>query len=97
MSAGAAFPAGVPVAGGGGSGAASGEARAIALAEVVKLKGWLAAQAGKAGAPEAAAHWAAAVAEIEEFQRDPAKFAPERELLTPPGQPIGSGDSDEDW
>jgi hypothetical protein len=97
MSAGAAFPAGVSVAGGGGNGAASGEARAIALAEVVKLKGWLAAQAGKAAPPDGAAHWAAALAEIEEFQKDPAKFVPARELETPPGQPIGGDDSDEDW
>jgi hypothetical protein len=64
---------------------------------VVKLKGWLAAQAGKAAPPDGAAHWAAALAEIEEFQKDPAKFVPARELETPPGQPIGGDDSDEDW
>jgi len=91
MSAGAAFPAGVSVAGGGGSGAASGEARAIALAEAVGLESWLKTQAGSS---EVAAHFAAGIAEIEEFRKDPAKFAPAPELATPPGQPIGDG---EEW
>jgi hypothetical protein len=94
MSAGAAFPAGVSVAGGRGSGAASGEARAIALAEAVKLEDWL---KGQTGTSEAKAHWAAGIAEIERFRRDPAKFAPAPELETPPGQPIGSDEADESW
>jgi hypothetical protein len=92
MSAGAAFPAGVSVAGGGGSGGASGEARAIALAEAARLESWLKAQGG---ASEVAAHWAAGIAEIEEFRKAPAKFAPAPELATPPGQPIGDEDGDE--
>ena len=68
MSAGAAFPAGVSVPGGGGSGAASGQARAIALAEAVKLEDWLKTQGGSS---EAKAHWAAGIAEIERFRKDP--------------------------
>jgi hypothetical protein len=94
MSAGAAFPAGVSVAGGGGRGAASGEARAIALAAAVGLESWLKTQAGSS---EAAAHFAAGIAEIEEFRRDPAKFAPAPELATPPGQPIGSDEDGDGW
>jgi Met-zincin/Domain of unknown function (DUF5117) len=92
MSAGAAFPAGVSVAGGRGSGVASGQARAIALAEAVKLEDWL---KGQTGTSEEKAHWMAGIAEIEQFRRDPARFAPVPELETPPGQPIGS-DGD-DW
>jgi hypothetical protein len=94
MSAGAAFPAGASVPGGRGSGAASGEARAIALAEAVGLEGWLKTQNGSS---EAMAHWAAGIAKIEEFKRDPAKFAPAPELATPPGQPIGSYADGDEW
>jgi hypothetical protein len=94
MAAGAAFPAGVSVAGGGGSGAASGEARAIALAEAVALESWLKTQTGTS---EVAAHFAAAIAEIEQFRKDPAKFAPAPELDTPPGQPIGSDEDGGGW
>jgi hypothetical protein len=94
MSAGAAFPAGTSVAGGGGSGAASGQARALALAEAVKLEDWLKAQGGSS---EAKAHWAAGIAEIEQFRKDPAKFAPAPELATPPGQPIGSDEDGDGW
>ncbi|MGD0737243.1 MAG: zinc-dependent metalloprotease [Terracidiphilus sp.] len=94
MSSGAAFPGGVSVPGGGGSGAASGQARAIALAEVVKLEDWLKKQGGS---EEAAAHFAAGVARIEQFRKDPAKFAPAPELETPPGQPIGSDEDEDEW
>jgi hypothetical protein len=94
MSAGAAFPAGMSLAGGGGGSVASGEARAIALAEAVALEDWLKAQTGS---PDAKAHFAAGIAEIEQFRKDPAKFAPARELETPPGQPIGSDDDGGEW
>jgi hypothetical protein len=43
------------------------------------------------------AHWSAAVAEIERYKSDPAKFAPAHEIATPPGQPIGSLEEDESW
>jgi Met-zincin/Domain of unknown function (DUF5117) len=72
---------------------ASGEARAIARAKAVELKGWLGTQAP---APDSdwTAHRAAGEAEIERFLRDPEKFAPAPELPTPPGQPIGDDSVD---
>jgi hypothetical protein len=76
---------------------ASSEARAIALQEAVKLEDWLKAQTSDAAKPEASAHWKAAIDEIEQFRREPAKFTPAPELPTPPGQPIGSDDIGETW
>ncbi len=72
---------------------ASGEARAIARAEAVELKGWLESQAA---IPDSGlmAHRSAAIAEIGRFLRDPEKFAPAPELPTPPGQPIGEDAAD---
>jgi hypothetical protein len=74
---------------------ASGQARAIALAEAVRLEDWL-QQAQKDASGEVAAHWAAGIAEIEQFRKEPAKFAAAPELVAPPGQPIGS-EEDGDW
>ncbi len=71
---------------------ASAQARAVALAEATKLKEWLGAQ--KSSDAAVTAHWAAAKAEIEEFERAPDKFAASPALATPPGQPIGSADGD---
>jgi hypothetical protein len=71
------------------TGAASPQARAIALAEIDKLDGWLKSNVPPGDSPEYKAHRAAALAEIERFRRDPGKFAPAPELPTPPGQPIG--------
>ncbi len=76
---------------------ASGEARAVALAAAVHLDVWLHAQAPQDGDPEVAAHRAAAIAEIERFRKDPAKFSPPPELAAPPGQPIGNDEDDESW
>jgi hypothetical protein len=88
QSSGAAFPAGVTI-DAGRSGAASAEARAVALAEVGKLENWLTPATFPDDTPEFAAHRSAAIAEIEQFRKDPARFAPAPELPTPPGQPIG--------
>jgi hypothetical protein len=68
---------------------ASGEARAIARAEAVKMQDWLGNQGTQSTDPDLVAHIAAGRAEIERFLRDPEKFAPAPELPTPPGQPIG--------
>lgn len=76
---------------------ASDEARALALAAAAHLEVWLRAQVPQDGGSEVAAHRAAAIAEIERFQKDPAKFAPAPELPAPPGQPIGSDETDESW
>ncbi|HVC46427.1 MAG TPA: zinc-dependent metalloprotease [Terracidiphilus sp.] len=90
---GAALPAGMSVPGG-RSGAASGEACAVALAEVNKLEDWLKNVKPADDTAEFAAHREAALAEIELFRKDPAKFAPAPALPTPPGQPIGSMEND---
>jgi hypothetical protein len=87
-SSGAAFPAGFTI-DEGRSGTASPEARAQALAEVEKLEKWLKDNTFSDDRPEEAAHCGAAIATIELFRSDPAKFAPATELPTPPGQPIG--------
>ncbi len=96
QSPGAAFPAGVTI-DVERSGAASPAARALALAEVVKLEDWLKAQSSHAPGPEVAAHWAAGIDEIERFRKDPSKFAAPPELPTPPGQPIGDDEEVSTW
>jgi hypothetical protein len=69
---------------------ASPQAAAQARAEAVKLKGWLKAQAGAAGASsEEKAHDAAAAQKIASFEEDPGKFKAAPALEAPPGQPIG--------
>jgi len=88
QSSGAALPAGVTL-NVARSGAASGEARAQALAEVEKLEKWLKGTAIDGDSPEFSAHRAAAIAEIEQFRKDPGKFAPPAAIPVPPGQPIG--------
>ncbi|MGB6973681.1 MAG: zinc-dependent metalloprotease [Terracidiphilus sp.] len=93
ISLGAALPAGMSVPGG-RSGAASGEACAIALAEVGKLEDWLKSTVPPGDTDGYKAHREAAVAAIEQFRKNPARFAPAPALATPPGQPIGSAESD---
>jgi hypothetical protein len=65
---------------------ASPEAAAAARAKAVELRAWLASASGE---PGQAAHRAAAVARIDAFAKDPAKFAPATPPAAPPGQPIG--------
>ncbi len=91
VSPGAALPAGMQENVARGN-AASAEARAVALAELDKLEEWMKQTAFRGGSDEYAANLRAAVAEIEQFKRDPSKFAPARSIPTPPGQPIGEGD-----
>jgi hypothetical protein len=93
QAAGAAFPAGIRIGGSGASGAASPEARALAMAEIDKLDRWL-KDSESGSSAEGAAHRSAAIAEIDRFRQDPSKFALPLELPTPPGQPIGE-DGDE--
>ena len=92
---GAALPAGMSVASGGGE-TASPQACAEALAAASRLEEWLKSQAKSQVSPEVQAHWAAAIATIERFRADPGKFAAAPALATPPGQPIGS-DNDSDY
>jgi hypothetical protein len=77
---------------------ASSEARAEAREGISRLAKWLGEQR-KSGAASGQAHWAAALAEIEQFQREPEKFALPAAPPTPPGQPIGAGNefADEDY
>jgi hypothetical protein len=88
QSPGAALPAGVSL-NVAPSGAASGQARALALAEIDKLEKWLKTSPSAPESPESAAHRAAAIAEIEQFRKAPSAFAPPPGLPVPPGQPIG--------
>jgi hypothetical protein len=66
---------------------ASAEAQALARAEALSLRTWLAAAAPQA--PEEKAARATAIARITEFEKDPKKFTPASEVAAPPGQPIG--------
>lgn len=70
---------------------ASGQAKAIALASVMKLEQWLKGREASES-EEASAHRAAAVEQIERFRKEPEKFASAPELPIPPGQPIGDPD-----
>jgi hypothetical protein len=88
QSPGAALPAGVSL-NVARSDAASGQASAIALAEIDKLEKWLKAGAPAGESPEDAAHRAAAIAEIEQFRKAPSAFVPPLGVPVPPGQPIG--------
>ncbi len=76
---------------------ASGQARALTFAAAIKLEDWLKSQTSSPPDLESAAHWAAAIATIDRFRSDPAKFAPAPELPTPPGQPIGTFEEDAPW
>ncbi|HEV2447200.1 MAG TPA: zinc-dependent metalloprotease, partial [Candidatus Sulfopaludibacter sp.] len=92
MTSGAAFPAGMSPMGGRSAGASS-EACAVALTEVGNLEDWLKSTIPAGDTAAFVAHRAAALAEIEQFRKDPAKFAPAPALATPPGQPIGAAES----
>ena len=63
---------------------ASPEASAVARAQAMALRSWLAANP-----QEDKAMRAAAVARIDSFEKNPEKFAPAARPTAPPGQPIG--------
>lgn len=68
--------------------AASSQARAIARSHIQDLlKQWTTAEPLKDTAE--AIHRAALIARINEFEKDPAKFVPEKTAAAPPGMPIG--------
>jgi len=69
---------------------ASPQARAIATAKLADLEIWLTDQEELNVSADVQAHWAAALDDIEQFWKDPEKFAIAPPLPTPPGQPIGS-------
>jgi hypothetical protein len=66
---------------------ASREARAIARAEAVSLRDWIAS--ASAATPEEKALNAATIARIDQFLKEPDKFTPAPAPTVPPGQPIG--------
>jgi hypothetical protein len=66
---------------------ASKEAKAIARAEAVSLRDWIASVS--ATTPEDKALNAATIARIDQFLKEPDKFAPAPAPTVPPGQPIG--------
>jgi hypothetical protein len=68
----------------------SAEARALAKAQVEKLRMWLNGRLSASGSTsELYAHLAAARDEIDSFKKDPSKFKTAPALEAPPGQPIG--------
>lgn len=69
------------------NGAASSGARAIARAEAVSLRDWIAGTTAEA--PEDRALYAATVARIDLLLTRPDKFTPAPAPAVPPGQPIG--------
>jgi hypothetical protein len=74
---------------------ASPEARAQARAEALSLRSWMSAKVTKAPeSPEEKAVRTAAIARIEAFEKDPAKFTPATGVAAPPGQPIGDDEQD---
>ena len=66
---------------------ASKEAKAIARAEAISLRDWIAS--ASAASPEDKALNAATMARIDQFLKDPEKFTPAPMPTVPPGQPIG--------
>jgi hypothetical protein len=66
---------------------ASKEAKAVARAEAVSLREWIASTS--AATPEDKALNAATVARIDQFLKEPDKFTPAPAATVPPGQPIG--------
>jgi hypothetical protein len=76
---------------------ASPQARAIAQAKLSDLEDWLSDQLEGDIPDSVRAHWFASLDDIERFWKDPDKFIIAPVLTTPPGQPIGSEDDDEDF
>jgi hypothetical protein len=76
-------------------GSSSGQTRAVAWAELARLKSWCAAQAA-AASPAQSAHLRAAARQIEQFEKEPKEPALPRPLEPPPGRPIG-GEAACDW
>lgn len=70
---------------------ASPEARALTRAEALDLRSWMSASI--ADTPEEKALRAAAIARIDEFEKNPEKFTPASEVAVPPGQPIGDDET----
>lgn len=74
---------------------ASGQARALARSAATSLEAWLGSQMAAHSDPsDLQAHFAAALATLERFHKDPEKFTLPPALPTPPGQPIGGDDQD---
>ena len=76
---------------------ASPQARAVATTKIADLESWLTDQLETDAPVEVEAHWSASLDDIERFWKDPDKFAIQPVLATPPGQPIGSEDDEEDF
>jgi len=66
---------------------ASGAARAIAMAKVIRLKAFLAASP----------NGAFALSQINAFEKDPKEMRLPKAAEPPPGMPIGSGELACDW
>jgi hypothetical protein len=79
---------------------ASPQARAVARAKLADLESWLSIQIDGqlSETPNGLEdHWAGALEEIETFWKDPQKYAIDAPIETPPGQPIGSAETMDDF
>jgi hypothetical protein len=63
--------------------------REIAAYEVAQLKVWLEAKTDPKLPMAYTAHWSSALEEINDFTKNPQKYAAPAEPAVPPGQPIG--------
>ena len=68
--------------------------REIAGHEVAQLKIWLEAKTDPKIPMLDTAHWASALQQIDDFQKNPQKYAAPVSPEVPPGQPIGSEDEE---
>jgi len=77
--------------------AASPQARAVATTKIADLESWLTDQLETDAPVSVEAHWSAALDDIERFWKEPEKFVVDPPLATPPGQPIGSEEDEDDF
>ena len=69
--------------------------REVAGYQAAQLKVWLEAKTDPSVPMLYSGHWASALQQINDFQKNPEKYASPAALEVPPGQPIGDGGDDE--
>jgi hypothetical protein len=70
------------------------QVRAVALAKVGELRGWL--KAATSTDPAQKAHWAFALEQMRRFEQNPKDWIPPKALEIPPGMPIGCDTPDQE-
>ena len=76
---------------------ASPQARAVAMSQIANLQAWLTDQLDIELPQGLEAHWSSALDNIERFWKEPEKYVIVPPLATPPGQPIGSEEEDDEF